>query len=341
MKRIKYIIFALLFYSLTIILIGLIEQKSDAANIKKAGDAFWYAIVTLTTVGYGDYYPVTPAGRVLGLFLIIGSVGILGYLISEITAKFNHYMEKKNNGYWGVDFENHYIIIGYNDFGRQVAQQIINTGHKVAFIVNSKNDLDLVKDVFKSDQSFCMFADYNNMEAYNKVNIAKSKGVFINFKEDTETLVFVLDLKKNYPSADVVVTCKNPNLKETFKNAGIQYVISQSEVASRLVASYIFEPQVAVYTEDLISSSALDNDFDIQQYKVVEANRFIGQSFIDVFLQLKQDYNAVLIGLVVDNKLIKNPPNDHVIKAGEYFILISDGNCKKILEKEFHVKEGE
>ena len=341
MKKWNILLYGFIAYAMAILLISFFEQKSQDANIQSFTDALWYSIVTLTTVGYGDYFPVTPFGKIVGLLLIIGSIGILGFIIGEITTRFNQYMEKKKNGFWGTDFTDHYIIIGWSEFGRQVADQILNTGHKVAFVVNSKNDLELINDVFESKNSFCMFADYNNMEAYEKANITSSKGVFINFSEDSDTLVFVLNLKKRYPAVDVVVTVKNSGLKETFKNAGIQHVVAREEVATRLVASYIFEPQVASYTEDLIATSINDSDFDIQQYKVLATNPLVNQKYIDVFFKAKKDYCAVVIGLVVDGKVAKNPDNDYIVKENDYLILISDGNHKKSLEQEFGVKEGE
>jgi voltage-gated potassium channel len=341
MKKWRYFIIGIFIYVLAIFLISFFEKNSENANIQSFTDALWYAIVTLTTVGYGDYFPVTTFGKIVGLLLIIGSIGILGYIIGEITTRFNQYMEKKKNGFWGTDFSNHYIIIGWSDFGRQVAEQIFNTGHKVAFVVNSKNDLELINDIFSGNNSFCMFADFNNLDAYAKANIDQSKGVFINFSDDSESLVFVLNLKKAYPNADIVVTVNNASLKETFKSAGIQHVVARDEVTSRLVASYIFEPQVAALTEDLISTSVLETDFDIQQYKMVDNNPLIGQKYIDVFFNLKKKYGAVLIAMVVNGKLIKNPSNDSLINENDYLILISEGNCKKQLEKDFGIKEGE
>jgi voltage-gated potassium channel len=341
MKKWNFLVIALAIYTVAILLIGHVEQHFAESNIKSLGDAFWFAIVTLTTVGYGDFYPVTLLGKILSLVLIAGSIGVLGFFIGEITTKFNQYMEKKKNGFWGVDFENHYLIIGWNEFNRQVAEQIFNTGHKIAFVVNSKNDLEIVNDVFPSDNCFCIFADFSNMEAYKKVNLEKSKGVFVNFEEDTETLVFVINLKKNFPEANIVVTCKNPSLKDTFISAGIHHVVAQSLVASKLVASYIFEPHVAILTEDLIATSVSDTEHDIQQYKILETNTFVGEQYINVFSGLKKEFNAVLIGLVVDGKVIKNPENDYEIKTGNYFILISAGANKKQLEQAFGVKEGQ
>jgi voltage-gated potassium channel len=58
------------------------------ANIHSAGDAFWWAIVTLATVGYGDYYPVTIWGRVGAIALMTVGIGIFGVLASYLANLF-------------------------------------------------------------------------------------------------------------------------------------------------------------------------------------------------------------------------------------------------------------
>ena len=68
-------IFVLEFGSLTIL--G-VEEGAPGANITTASDAIWYTMVTISTVGYGDQYPVTDAGRMIGAGIIIVGVGIFG-----------------------------------------------------------------------------------------------------------------------------------------------------------------------------------------------------------------------------------------------------------------------
>lgn len=55
-----------------------VEQAAADGNIKTASDALWYTIVTISTVGYGDRFPVTDAGRLLGAAIIVVGVGIFG-----------------------------------------------------------------------------------------------------------------------------------------------------------------------------------------------------------------------------------------------------------------------
>ncbi len=64
------------------------ESVSTQANIKTGGDALWWSIVTLATVGYGDKYPVTTSGRVIGVIVIVVGVGLFSALTSFLAQWF-------------------------------------------------------------------------------------------------------------------------------------------------------------------------------------------------------------------------------------------------------------
>ncbi len=323
-------------------IIGVYSFEHDApnANIKSIDDAFWYGIVTLTTVGYGDFYPVTTMGRILGLVVILGSISLIGFLFGELLGKINNYLEHLKNGKMGTKFENHYIIIGWNDFARQVVEQIIPTGHKVAIVVNSSNSLEQIHLLYPRKDVFAMLADTKNMEMLNKVNIHQSKAVFVNMEDDTQTLVFSINAKKVFPNINITVCCGSPDLVEALHNSGIHNVISESEVASKLVASFLFEQHVAQYTNDLLETSKDSTDQDIVEFKVKANNPYVNSKYFDTFVDLKRQYNSILIGLVCDHVIDKNPKNDYLIKENDYLILIVQGEDKTKLETLFQVKEG-
>jgi voltage-gated potassium channel len=90
-NRSKYALFITVL--MTIIVLGTssvlvlqFESRSLEANIQTGWDAFWYSIVTITTVGYGDYYPITVPGRVAGMFIMIAGIGIIGALASILAS---------------------------------------------------------------------------------------------------------------------------------------------------------------------------------------------------------------------------------------------------------------
>ncbi len=64
------------------------EQSAPNANIKTYHDAVWWAFVTITTVGYGDYYPVTTLGQFMAIILMFGGLGIIGVLSSYLASTF-------------------------------------------------------------------------------------------------------------------------------------------------------------------------------------------------------------------------------------------------------------
>ena len=80
-KNVRLILTALVIYIVILGLLLLAESGAPDATIRTVGDAVWYSLITLTTVGYGDLSPVTGVGRVLGLIFALSSVGVLTALI--------------------------------------------------------------------------------------------------------------------------------------------------------------------------------------------------------------------------------------------------------------------
>ena len=68
--------------------ITIIERPLENSNIKSFGDGFWWAITTVTTVGYGDRFPVSTEGRMIAFFLMILGISLLGVLTATVAAWF-------------------------------------------------------------------------------------------------------------------------------------------------------------------------------------------------------------------------------------------------------------
>ena len=90
-KRIaRILIAAVAIYFVLMFLLYLVEHfyGGSDSQIKSVGDAAWYIIATLTTVGYGDVTPVTGLGKVFGALLMVSSAGLLTFLLGIIISLF-------------------------------------------------------------------------------------------------------------------------------------------------------------------------------------------------------------------------------------------------------------
>lgn len=339
------ILLGLVIYFLLISALVYVEKDSSQSAIKDYSNAIWYSVVTLTTVGYGDLFPATLYGRAIGYIFLLLSLGIYGILIGQISNLMATIKENKKLGYNGTAFEDHAVIIGWNDFAKLVVEQLIGVGKRVAIVTNNRSDIDHIKEHYNDRSIYTLYADFSNLELLKKANIEHCSIVFVNLDNDTEKLVYILNMKKIYPGIDYVVTLDNGDLRNTFISAGVINTISKHEISSKLLASYMFEPDVAAYFESIMSFAQGDGDYDLKQFLITPQNPYAGKAYQDVFFDLKKRYNSVLIGITKRDKfgnkrLIKNPLGDLKLAPGDYLLIILNGKAFKLIKKVFAVDEG-
>lgn len=323
----------------------IVERNAPETHIASFPDAVWYSIVTLTTVGYGDTYPITPAGRIIGGIFVLGSLGVLGLLISRITETFVNIRETRKMGLLGTKFTGHIVVIGWDQFAQSVVDELIGAEKKVAIVTDDRGIVDMIYERYPVSDVHVLVADYTNYAVLEKANIAQASTVFINFEDDTQKLVYSLNLKKHHSDVQHVVILNNTDLEDTFHAAGVTFTLSKDDIASKIVASYIFEPDVAQYTVGLLSSAVSDEDYDIQQFMVTHTNQYVGMKYEEVFHHLKSNHNVILIGISKmtsggKRQLLKNPVDQVTVAEKDYLIMIMSGKDEQPIGAMFGVKEG-
>ncbi len=321
------------------------EELADGATIRNFFDAVWWSVVTITTVGFGDTYPVTVGGRIIGFVFLMVSLSFYAILIGRITTLISTIVENRKMGYYGMKFKGHSVILGWGSFGKMVTDQLVAAGKKVAIVTREKNNIDLIREIYSATDVFTLYSDISNVDVLEKVNISESSIVFINLDDDTEKLVFFLNIKKHYNKLRYIVTIDNPNLKDTFLAAGVTYAVSKTALASKLIASYIFEPDVASYSEEIMSYAESDDHYDMKEFQILQNNPYLGQYYTKLYHDIKKECNAILVGIVKvgENKkrtLLKNPEGSITVNEGDYLILISNQKTERQIVKLFGTEEG-
>ncbi len=350
MKRPNYqrvllsILAFLFFYGVLLAVLLELETGAPHSKLNNWQIAMWYLMETLTTVGYGDALPVTYWGRMIGFVFLLSSLGVYGFIIGQIANFMSTVKEHRELGLNGTSFTNHVVIIGWNDFGHSVISHLVAAGKQVAVVTKDRGHIDIIREYYSVEQVFTLFSDYNNFDLLEKANIRQASIVFVNLNDDTEKLVYIINIKKHFESLHYVVTLDNGNLKSTFMHAGVTYTISKNEISSKLLASYIYEPDVAFFSEELIAYAHEENEYDMKQFLVKPDNIYANTPYDKAFFDLKRDCNVVLIGLVkISNghrKLLKNPEGNVKIEAGDYLLMMMDGKGRDKLSKLFHIEEG-
>lgn len=350
MKRSQYyrILLSLLIlfvvYAILISLIVYFESHDPTANMHGWQDGLWYLLATLTTVGYGDTIPVTYWGRMLGFLILLSSFGVYGFIIGQIANFMSTLKETREMGLLGTSFSNHIVVIGWNDYARSVIDYLVAAGRQVAIVTKDRSSIDIIHESYSTNNVFTLYSDYNNHDLLEKANIKESSIVFVNLNDDTEKLVYIINIRKHYENLNYVVTLENGNLKGTFQNAGVTYAISKNEISSKLLASYIFEPDVARFSEEILAFAHEDHAYDMKQLLVRPDNPYVGMFYEKAFFDLKKESNVVLIGIVKNengkHKLFKNPEESMKIESGDYLILLMDNKGQNRLKRMFHIEEG-
>ena len=124
------------------IILFFVESGAEDSSIKTIGDALWYMVVTLTTVGYGDLYPITALGKIIGALFVLSSMGLLGAILATMISIFNSgviptlYLRIHKNEEWYV----------FSEFNEKTAALIsdLKSNHKGLFIClgESKDELE-------------------------------------------------------------------------------------------------------------------------------------------------------------------------------------------------------
>lgn len=324
------------------------EQGGDT-EFSEFFDGIWYTVVTVSTVGYGKYVPSSPVGRGIGFFFVLVSITLYSYFVSKLTNYIAEVNENKKMGFGGVNFSNHTVILGWDNYSKAVADQLIEVGMQIAIVTTNKTNIDLIYEHFqRSKQVFVVYSEFDNYDLLRKAGIERSAMVFLNSEGDSKKLVDLLNLKKEFSKLKYIVTLDNSDLKDTFKSAGVTYPLSKHDLSSKLLASYIFEPDVAALGEELLSYAKTDDDNDIKEYLVTDRNPFVNGDYDEAFYTLKREYNTVLLGVSKvnpddkygDRILIKNPDYPVTIEKDDYLIMICNAKAEKLIDNSFGVEEG-
>ncbi|MBR6476968.1 MAG: hypothetical protein IKS85_00835 [Lachnospiraceae bacterium] len=159
-KRIYQIIFSIVvFYFILTILLYVVETipKTEGSSITSLGDAAWYLLATLTTVGYGDITPITAAGKLIGAVMMISSAGVLTFLLGLMfTLLFGRFLPSLR--LWLYRREEWYVFADLDESSQLLASRLAKEAPGSTFVFCGKEE-NLSQEHFPTMRHFVIVED--------------------------------------------------------------------------------------------------------------------------------------------------------------------------------------
>lgn len=304
-----------------IIIFGFTIFYIEPKQFSSPFEGVWWALVTISTVGYGDFVPETFKGRLLGMILIvIGASFITAYFASLSAAT----VRKQNSFVEGmIPFKGsqHFIIIGWNEKANELIKmlRLHRPFHAVVLI-----DATLKQSPYLEEKIHFIKGNPMDDNVLRKANIEKAQSVFImadqhknELDADMQTTLILLAVKGINPSVYTICEILTEMQLNNAKRAG----------ADEIIRSYKITSQV------MISSCLTQNGFSKIFHELSPANgtyikaqsikeEQIGATFHKVHDQLFLKHK-ILIGIKRGEDIILNPPQDFRLMKEDNLIIIT------------------
>ena len=122
------------------------ENGKTNSSIHTFWDGIWWAVVTIFTVGYGDKFPVSDAGKVVALGLMISGIGLLSLVTATIASVFVAQKIKEGKGLETIKERNHIVVCGWNRHTEDVISWLNSFGEKENPSIILVNELRHIKN---------------------------------------------------------------------------------------------------------------------------------------------------------------------------------------------------
>ncbi|MCI4317261.1 MAG: NAD-binding protein, partial [Thermoplasmata archaeon] len=288
------------------------------------GTSFYWAIVTLSTTGYGDVVPLSAAARAMTTVLLFGQIFLGGYLISVITSTVIDERQQEALGTLGTDMHDHIVVLGYTAVGQAAVRELLIQERPVAVVTERPEDVANVRSLAAPKRIFATFGAAADLDILHRVNVPLAHSVIICTADDATNMIASLNVKTLAPKARIVVSVARSELRETLRTAGVTFVASPSDLGGRLCASAAFEPEVAFTLEDI---TAADVQSDMQEYILTERTPIRGGTIAEVEAKIREVSGVILVGYArrgADGEYhtIVNPPGNAQLGPGDAIILL-------------------
>jgi voltage-gated potassium channel len=306
------------------------EGYKNHAQFTSFGDALWWAVVTVATVGYGDKVPITVAGRIVGSITIISGMILISLFTATISSVFVARKIKESQGLQDINFTGHVLICGWNLHVEEILRIFDLYGSKEnatnIVLVNEAppERMEVITEAFPRLDVKFVRGDYTREPVLNRANVKEAVAAIVvpdanpqtGVLSDEKTLLALLTIKSINPQVKVITHIMNRESLQHVKRANADEVIVSDQHVGFFLANQILYPGAPQVAMELLD---YERGNDIHRVQIPE--EFIGKTYEELFLHFKRTKNWTIIGIVTEEETVSlNDILSHDMSAVDAFI---------------------
>ncbi len=293
-------------------------------------DAFYMALITVTTVGYGEVHPLSQAGRVFNSFLIL--FGVITMLLA-VGAMTQTIIELELNQFFGrrrvkgmIDkLEGHIIVCGFGRVGRGAADELREAG--MPFVVVD-HDEDRVERAMKAGM-LGVLADASRDETLRDIGIDRAKGLIATLGSDADNLFLILTAKTLNANLQLSARVSEESSEQKMRRAGADFVFAPYNSTGHRMAQAMVRPHVQQFLD--FTTRNIGIDMGIEQVQVGDRCAFAGKSLEE--MAVRRDTGVIVLAIRRGSgEMLFNPPPDAKVVSGDYLIAMGETQSLRKLE---------
>ncbi len=229
------------------------------------GDGLWYTVVTIATVGYGDFFPKTPGGRFLvGWPIMVIGIGLLGYALSLLAAALVTSKTREVKGMSSFNLNNHLVIFNFPGLGKiqRVLEELCLDPsfdrHRQIVLIDEQLE-ELPPELQKRGVHFVRGNPARD-ETLSRASLDRASHAIVLCKipgdpaSDNLNVAITLAIEARCRSVQTVVECVDPASEELLHKAGCDRVVCTSRFDSLFISQELLNPGVQGVIADLFSA---------------------------------------------------------------------------------------
>lgn len=305
---------------LIILVFGEIISLVEPAEFPTTFDGIWWAVVTISTVGFGDYVPQTYIGRGIAIIMIMAGASFVTAYFATISAaaiKRQHSYLEGDVSFTGT---NHVVLIGWNEKANEMIESLhsVKPYKQIVLIDESLKMSPLIENVH------FLRGNPSNDQTLLKANINEADAAIITADQhkneheaDMYSILVLLTLKGINPNIYCVIEILTEMQSKNASRAGADEIIKSYKLTSHfMMSSYLAKNGLSQFYSEL--NPANGNLFKI----LPVTDNLVGKTFRDASHELLES-ESILIGIKRGEETKLNPPLSYVINVQDSLIVFT------------------